>query len=44
VRSKLVTALTVVEVDDLLRVDGEELVGVDHDAEEARVGLNRKIK
>jgi len=35
VRSELVTALAIVEVNDLLVVNREQLVRVDHDAEEA---------
>lgn len=41
----LVPLLALVHVDDLLRVDGQLLVGIDHHAEEARVRLpNREPK
>lgn len=35
----LVPLLALVHVNDLLRVDGQLLVGVDHNAEETRVSL-----
>jgi len=40
VGSKLIAALAVVELNDLLVVNGEQLVGVDHDAEESRVSID----
>ena len=39
VRGHLVTLLASVHLDDLVRVDWVELVGIDHYAEEPRVGL-----
>lgn len=45
VRRHLVPLLALVHFDDLLRVDGQLLVGIDHHAEEARVRLpNREPK
>lgn len=41
VRWHLVALLALVHLDDLLRVDGQHLVGVHHHAEETRVGLQR---
>lgn len=41
VRRHLVTLLALVHLDDLLRVDGQHLVGVHHHAEETRVRLQR---
>lgn len=37
--SKLIAALSVVKVDDLVGVDREKLVGIDSDAEKSRVSL-----
>lgn len=42
VRGHLVSLLALVHVDDLLGVDGQVLVGVDHHAEEPRVRLQGK--
>lgn len=39
----LVPLLALVHVDDLLAVDGQVLVGVDHHTEETRVGLRDKF-
>lgn len=39
VRWHLMALLALVEVHDLLGVDGQALVGVDHHAEQTRVGL-----
>lgn len=39
VRRHLIPPLALVQVDDFLGVDGQPLVGVDSDAEQARVGL-----
>lgn len=41
VRRHLVTLLALVHLDDLLRVNGQHLVGVHHHAEETRVRLQR---
>ena len=40
----LVPLLPLVDLDDLLSVDGEPLVGIDHNAEQTGVGLERYIK
>ena len=40
----LVPLLPLVDLDDLLSVDGEPLVGIDHNAEQTGVGLGRYIK
>lgn len=42
VRWNLVAFLALVHLDDLLRVDGQHLVGVHHHAEQARVRLWRE--
>ena len=42
-RRHLVSFLPLVDLDDLLGVDGESLVGVDNHAEEPRVGLSGEI-
>jgi len=41
VGSELLTTLASVQLDHVVGVDGEEAVGVDGDAEEARVGLEK---
>ena len=43
-RRNLVSFLPLVDLDDLLSVDGEPLVGIDHNAKQTGVGLGRYIK
>ena len=42
-RGHLVSFLPLVDFDDLLGVDGQSLVGVDHHTEEPGVGLSEQI-